>query len=42
VEVKHKGLVNMYFLNRVKPELSSDPAGTMPNDRFWKQEREAH
>jgi adenylate cyclase len=42
VEVKHKGLVNMYFLNRVKPELSSDPAGTMPNDRFWKHEREAH
>jgi adenylate cyclase len=42
VEVKHKGLVNMYFLNRVKPELSSDPAGTMPNDRFWRQEREAH
>ncbi|UPK07344.1 adenylate/guanylate cyclase domain-containing protein [Bradyrhizobium sp. 170] len=42
VEVKHKGLVNMYFLNRVKPELSSDPAGTMPNDRFWNQEREAH
>jgi adenylate cyclase len=42
VEVKHKGLVNMYFLNRVKPEFSSDPAGTMPNDRFWKQEREAH
>ena len=42
VEVKHKGLVNMYFLNRVKPELSSDPAGTMPNDRFWTQEREAH
>jgi adenylate cyclase len=42
VEVKHKGLVNMYFLNRVRPELSSDPAGTMPNDRFWKQEREAH
>ena len=42
VEVKHKGLVNMYFLNRVKPELSSDPAGTMPNDRFWRQERETH
>jgi adenylate cyclase len=41
VEVKHKGLVNMYFLNRVKSELSSDPVGTMPNDRFWKQEREA-
>jgi class 3 adenylate cyclase len=41
VEVKHKGLVNMHFLNRVKPDLSSDPAGTTPNDRFWKQEREA-
>ncbi len=41
VEVKHKGLVNIYFLNRVKLEFSSDPAGTMPNDRFWKQEREA-
>ena len=40
VEVKHKGLVNMYFLNRVKPEFSSDPAGTIPNERFWKQEWE--
>jgi class 3 adenylate cyclase len=42
VEVKHKGLVNMYFLNRVKPEFSSDPAGTMPNEGFWKKEWEAH
>nr|WP_210265073.1 adenylate/guanylate cyclase domain-containing protein [Bradyrhizobium archetypum] len=40
VEVKHKGQVNMYFLNRVKPEFSADPAGTAPNDRFWKPERE--
>ena len=23
VEVKHKGLVDMYFLNRIKPEFSS-------------------
>jgi class 3 adenylate cyclase len=38
VEVKHQGLVNMYYLNRIRPEFSSDPAGTMPNDRFWKQE----
>lgn len=38
VEVKHEGLVNMYYLNRIRPEFSSDPAGTMPNDRFWKQE----
>jgi adenylate cyclase len=42
VEVKHKGLVNMYFLNRVKPEFSSDPAGTMPNEAFWKKEWETH
>ncbi|MBR1215013.1 adenylate/guanylate cyclase domain-containing protein [Bradyrhizobium sp. JYMT SZCCT0180] len=38
VEVKHQGLVNMYYLNRIRPEFSSDPAGVMPNDRFWKQE----
>jgi adenylate cyclase len=37
VEVKHQGLVNMYYLNRIRPELSSDSAGMMPNDRFWKQ-----
>ncbi|WP_108517600.1 adenylate/guanylate cyclase domain-containing protein [Bradyrhizobium algeriense] len=42
VEVKHKGLVNMYFLNRVKPEFASDPAGTMPNEGFWKKEWETH
>ncbi|MBR1154430.1 adenylate/guanylate cyclase domain-containing protein [Bradyrhizobium sp. JYMT SZCCT0428] len=38
VEVKHQGLVNMHYLNRIRPEFSSDPAGIMPNDRFWKQE----
>ncbi|CAN7626887.1 GAF domain-containing protein [Bradyrhizobium sp. LjRoot220] len=38
VEVKHQGLVNMYYLNRIRPEFSVDPAGIMPNDRFWKQE----
>ncbi|MCK1733380.1 GAF domain-containing protein [Bradyrhizobium sp. 138] len=38
VEVKHQGLVDMYYLNRIRPEFSADPAGTMPNDRFWKQE----
>jgi adenylate cyclase len=30
--------VNMYYLNRIRPEFSSDPAGTMPNDRFWKHD----
>jgi class 3 adenylate cyclase len=38
VEVKHQGSVSMYYLNRIRPEFSSDPAGIMPNDRFWKQE----
>jgi adenylate cyclase len=38
VEVKHQGLVNMYYLNRIRPEFASDPAGIMPNDRLWKQE----
>ena len=38
VEVKHQGLVNMYYLTRLRPDFSSDPAGIMPNDRFWKQE----
>ena len=37
VEVKHQGLVNMYYLNRIKPEFASDPAGIIPNDRFWKE-----
>ena len=38
VEVKHQGLVNMHYLNRIRPEFSSDPAGVIPSDRFWKQE----
>ena len=38
VEVKHKGAVKMYFLNRIKPEFASDLAGLMPNDRFWKKD----
>jgi adenylate cyclase len=38
VEVKHQGLVNMYYLNRIRAELATDSAGMMPNDRFWKQE----
>ena len=36
VEVKHQGLVNMYYLNRIRPEFAADPAGVAPNERFWK------
>ena len=38
VEVKHQGLVNMYYINRIKPELAADPAGLLPNDKFWQQD----
>jgi adenylate cyclase len=38
VEVKHQGLVDMYYLNRIKLEFASDSAKMIPNDRFWKQE----
>ncbi len=40
VQIKHKGMVNMFFLDRVKPEFSSDSAGMIPNERFWKKEWE--
>lgn len=36
VEVKHRGLVKMYYLNRIKPEFADDAGGIVPNDRFWK------
>jgi class 3 adenylate cyclase len=35
VEVKHKGAIDMYFLNRIKPELSADADGCLPNAPFW-------
>ena len=38
VEVKHQGLVNMYYLNRIKPEFSSDADGIVPNEKFWTQQ----
>jgi len=37
VEVKHQRAVNMYSIDRIKPEFSADAAGLVPNDRFWKQ-----
>jgi class 3 adenylate cyclase len=36
VQVKHLGAIDMYFLNRIRPEFSADPEGCVPNDRFWK------
>jgi hypothetical protein len=36
VMTKNSGLVNMYFVDRIKPELSADEGGFVPNERFWK------
>ncbi len=35
IEVKHTSALDMYVLDRIKPELSADPEGCVPNDRFW-------
>jgi class 3 adenylate cyclase len=34
VLAKNKGAVDMYFVERIRPELSSDAAGREPNERF--------
>jgi class 3 adenylate cyclase len=34
VEVRNKGLIEMHFLDRLKPEYSADADGTRPNDRL--------
>jgi adenylate cyclase len=36
VEVKHQGLVNMYYVDRIKAEFAADATGMLPNERFWK------
>jgi class 3 adenylate cyclase/ligand-binding sensor domain-containing protein/predicted metal-dependent HD superfamily phosphohydrolase len=35
VMAKNSGLVNMYFVERIKPELSADEDGIVPNEQFW-------
>jgi class 3 adenylate cyclase len=34
IEAKGKGRLEMYFLNRIRPELSGDESGLIPNDKF--------
>lgn len=36
IMAKNKGRMEMHFVRRIKPELSSDGAGLTPNERFWK------
>ncbi|HNW98837.1 MAG TPA: adenylate/guanylate cyclase domain-containing protein [Bacteroidales bacterium] len=35
IPVKHKGEIDMYFAERIKPELSVDDEGRVPNQKFW-------
>lgn len=34
IEAKNKGMIDMYFLLRIKPELSKDLIGIVPNEKF--------
>ena len=34
IEVKDDP-IEMYFLNRIRPDLTADAEGSLPNDRFW-------
>jgi len=33
---KNKGDMEMYLVDRIKPEYSADPAGKVPNNKFRK------
>ncbi len=33
--VKNKGVMDMFFVNSIRPELAQDDEGRLPNDRFW-------
>jgi class 3 adenylate cyclase len=39
VMAKNKGAVHMYFVKRIKPELSADATGLQPNERFGEMYR---
>ena len=36
IPIKNRGKMAMYFVNRIKPEYSEDPAGVFPNEKFKK------
>ncbi len=35
VLAKNKGYINMYYVNRIIPQLSKDEEGMLPNEKFW-------
>lgn len=36
IPAKNKGLIAMYFVHRIKPQLSADELGVVPNEKFYK------
>ncbi len=36
IQTKHKGMLDMYSVKGIKPELSLDGLGIQPNKKFWK------
>ncbi|MEN8928292.1 MAG: adenylate/guanylate cyclase domain-containing protein [Flavobacteriales bacterium] len=40
IDTKNIGEIPMYFVKRIKPELASDSAGTIPNKIFWQYANE--
>ena len=39
IELKGLGAIDMYYLKRIKPELSVHADGVVPNDAFWQNAR---
>ena len=37
IEVKNLGAIDMYFLNRIRPEFSAEADGCMPSPAFWQR-----
>jgi class 3 adenylate cyclase len=37
IEAKNIGLIRAFFVNRIKPEFSTDTEGFIPNEAFWKR-----
>lgn len=35
VLAKNKGYINMYYVDRIIPQLSEDEKGFLPNEKFW-------
>ena len=40
IDTKNVGKISMYYVKRIKKELSSDKEGVMPNNIFWQYANE--